>query len=218
MIGFVKYMCWVPRLATSSTSWSAAILASARSRPCGLRVSSTDEASARYSRWRLTASWMKRLMIGARIARTIAMTNTTAWAPPPLPPLSRLRRPPTLPQNVKRRKKSAQDRDGADHDADDEREPDVEVAHVRELVAEDALELLAVELLEEAGRDGDRRMRRVAAGGEGVGRGVVDDVDLGHRDVGGDGQLAHDVHQLRRGRLVDLWAPLTARTSLSPAK
>ena len=30
------------------------------------------DASARYSRWRLTASWMNRLMIGARIARTIA--------------------------------------------------------------------------------------------------------------------------------------------------
>ena len=44
-------------------------------------------------------------MIGARIASTMAMTMTTAWAP--LPPLSRLddRRPP--PQNVKRRKKSA---------------------------------------------------------------------------------------------------------------
>ena len=47
-------------------------------------------------------------MIGARIARTSAMTMKIAWAPPPelLEPLSR-RRPVTPPQNVKRRKKSA---------------------------------------------------------------------------------------------------------------
>ena len=32
---------------------------------------------------------------------------------------------------------------------------------VRQLVADDALELLAVELLEQARRDGDRRVRRV---------------------------------------------------------
>ena len=94
LIGLVKYRCCVARLATSRTSWSAPILASARSSPYGLRVSSTAEASARYSRWRLTASWMKRLMIGARMARTMATTKITAWMPPPLPPLSRERRPP----------------------------------------------------------------------------------------------------------------------------
>ena len=33
LIGLVKYMCCVPRLATSRTSWSPPILASARSRP-----------------------------------------------------------------------------------------------------------------------------------------------------------------------------------------
>ena len=42
-----------------------------------------------------------------------------------------------------------EDRDRPDHDADDQREPDVEVPDVRELVADDALELLAVELLEQ---------------------------------------------------------------------
>jgi hypothetical protein len=46
-------------------------------------------------------------------------------------------------------------------------------------VADDTLELLAVELLEEAGGDRDRRVLRVAPGGEGVRRGVVDQVDLG---------------------------------------
>ena len=69
---------------------------------------------------------------------------------------------------------------------------------------DDALELLAVELLEQPGRDRDRRMLRVAAGGERVGRRVLDQVDARHRHVGRDGHLAHDVHQLRGGGLIDL--------------
>ena len=54
------------------------------------------------------------------------------------------------PQNVKRRKKSASRAIAADQHADQQREPDVEVADVRELVADDALELLAVHLLQQA--------------------------------------------------------------------
>ena len=135
----------------------------------------------------------------------MATMKMIAWAPPPLP-LSRSRRPPAPPQNVKRRKKSARIAIGPDHDADDQREPDVEVADVRQLVADDALELLAVELLEQPGRDRDRGVLRVAPGGERVGRRVVDEVDLRHRHVGGDRQLADDVHELRRRRLVDLAA------------
>ena len=95
-------------------------------------------------------------------------------------------------------------RDRPDEDADDQREPDVEVADVGQLVAHDALELLPVELLEQAGRDRDRCVLRVATGREGVRGGVVDDVDLGHRRVRRDRQLLDDVHELRRGRLVDL--------------
>ena len=70
-----------------------------------------------------------------------------------------------------------EDGDRADHHPDDEREPDVEVPDVRQLVGDDALELLAIELLEEAGRDRDRRVRGIAAGGERVRRRVVDGVD-----------------------------------------
>ena len=54
---------------------------------------------------------------------------------------------------------------------------DVVVADVRQLVGEHALELDPVHLLEQAGGDRDRRVLRVAAGGEGVRRRVVDDVD-----------------------------------------
>ena len=43
-----------------------------------------------------------------------------------------------------------EERDRADEHRDEQREPDVEVADVRQLVADDALELLAVELLEQA--------------------------------------------------------------------
>ena len=170
-----------------------------------MRVSSTDEASARYSRWRLTASWMNRLMIGARIARTIATTKIDGLDPVAAAVAVATAGRTAAPER-EAQEEVGQDRDRADHDADDQREPDVEVAHVRQLVADDALELLAIELLEEAGRDRDRRVLRIAAGREGVRRGVVDDVDRRHRHVGRDRQLAHDVHELRRGGLVDLAA------------
>ena len=58
--------------------------------------------------------------------------------------------------------------DRADEHGDEQGEPDVEVADVGELVADDALELLAIELLEQARRDRDRCVLRVASGREGV--------------------------------------------------
>ena len=67
--------------------------------------------------------------------------------------------------------------DRADEDADEQAEADVVVRHVGQLVADDALELLAVELLEKPRRDGHAGVLRVATRGEGVGRGVVDEVD-----------------------------------------
>ena len=90
----------------------------------------------------------------------------TAWAP--LPPLSRSPTAPPAAPEREAQEEVGQERDRADQHADDQREPDVEVADVRQLVADDALELLAVELLEQAGRDRDRGVLRVAAGGEGV--------------------------------------------------
>ncbi len=48
---------------------------------------------------------------------------------------------------------------------------------MRQLVADDALELLAIELLQQARRDRDRGVLGIAAGGERVRGGVVDDVD-----------------------------------------
>ena len=66
---------------------------------------------------------------------------------------------------------------GADQRDRERRHEDVVVLDVRQLVGEHALELDPVHLLEQAGGDGDRGVLRVAAGGEGVGRRVVDDVD-----------------------------------------
>ena len=147
---------------------SLAIFASARSRPCGLRVSSTDDASARYSRWRLTASWTRRATIGARMARTIATTNTIDLEAAPATVVVAVAPPAAAEPEREAQEEVGQERDRADQHADEQREPDVVVADVRQLVAEDALELLAVHLLEQAGRDRDRRVLRVAAGGEGV--------------------------------------------------
>ena len=45
------------------------------------------------------------------------------------------------------------ERAGADEDGQQQREPDVEVPDVRQLVADDPLQLLTVELLQEPGRD-----------------------------------------------------------------
>src|SRR3990172_634517 len=175
LIGFVKYRCCVARFATSRTSLSVPIFARARSRPAGFRVSSTDEASARYSRCRLTASWTSRAAIGARIARAMARTNMIAWRPPPA----------AAPER-EAQEEIGQQGDRADHDPDEQREPDIEVPDVRQLVADDALELLAVELLEQSGRDRDRGVLRVTSGREGVRGGVVDEVDVRHGDVGRD--------------------------------
>ena len=167
-----------------------------------MRVSATDEASARYSRWRLTASWTRR--DGDRredgehdrddehdrleaIAAALAVAGPATAAPEREP-----------------QEEVGKQGDRPDEDAHEQREPDVVVADVGQLVADDALELFPVELLEEAGRDRDGCVLGVAAGGEGVGRGVVDDVDLGHRHIRRQRQLLDDVQQLRRGLGVDL--------------
>ena len=60
--------------------------------------------------------------------------------------------------------------DRAHEHADEQAEADVVVLDVRELMADDALELLAVELLEQSRRDRDPGVLRVTAGREGVGR------------------------------------------------
>ena len=71
----------------------------------------------------------------------------------------------------------------------------------RQLVGQHALELDAVHLLQQAGGDGDGRVLRVAAGGEGVGAGVVDDVDPRLRQPAGDAQALDEVVAAARTRV-----------------
>ena len=65
-------------------------------------------------------------------------------------------------------------------------------------MAEHTLELFAIHDREQPGGAGDRRLLRARAGGEGIRRGVVDDVDLRHRQSGADRQRRDDVVQHRR--------------------
>ena len=67
---------------------------------------------------------------------------------------------------------------------------------MRELVADDALQLLAGEALQRAARDGDRGVVRRPTRREGVDAGLlVEDVDRGDRDARGDGHLLDDVQE-----------------------
>ena len=73
----------------------------------------------------------------------------------------------------------------------------VAVEDVAELVADDALQLVARELVERAASDGHDGVAGGEAGGEGVQAGLVlEHVDGGHRDAGGDGHFLDDVEQL----------------------
>ena len=73
----------------------------------------------------------------------------------------------------------------------------VAVQDVAELVADHALQLVARELVERAAGDGDGGVAGRQPGGEGVEpRLVLEHVDGGHRDAGGDGHLLDDIEQL----------------------
>jgi hypothetical protein len=73
------------------------------------------------------------------------------------------------------------------NDGDQRHQADVAVADVRELVGDHALQLPLVHQVQQARADTDVRLVGAPAGGEGVGRRIVDDVDrrrLG--EAGGD--------------------------------
>ena len=74
----------------------------------------------------------------------------------------------------------------------DRADEDVAVADVRQLVGEHALELVAVEHLEDALGDAHHGVVGVATGGEGVGLLLGRDVEPGHRDVGPLGEVLDD--------------------------
>ena len=87
-------------------------------------------------------------MNGAMTARTIATMNRIAGGPPPC--RGRRHHAPAAAPEREAEEEVGQERDRADEHRDEQREPDVVVPDVGQLVADDALELLAIELLEEA--------------------------------------------------------------------
>ena len=60
-------------------------------------------------------------------------------------------------------------------------------------VCDDALELISVESAEEACGYGDRGSFRFSAGCKGIGGGVVDDINFGHRQAGSNFHFFDDV-------------------------
>ena len=87
--------------------------------------------------------------------------------------------------------------------AGERHEARVLVPDVADLVADDALEFVAVQVHQQAGGHGDDGVLR-RADGEGVGRVGVDDVDARHlRQAGGDGHFLDDVEQAGGVGLLD---------------
>ncbi len=72
-----------------------------------------------------------------------------------------------------------------------------------DLVRQHAGELLLVHRLQQTSGDCERRVLRVAAGGEGIGLRIFHDVDPWHWHSGGGGELLHEHVELRRRALVD---------------
>ena len=190
--GATSQRCAVARDTWCSTVWSASSFSRARRRPSGDTIA-TALVSASSSRWREMASDSIRAPNASTPARA-AMARSSE-------------RPAVVvvvaaaPVGEERRA----GRDVGDHDeqADggdrERRHLHVTVADVGQLVGEHALELAARHEVEQAAGDRDAGVARGATEREGVGRGIVDDVDLRLRQPGRDAQ-AFD-HVVQHGRL-----------------
>ena len=79
----------------------------------------------------------------------------------------------------------------------DHQHADVAVADVGQFVAEHRLDLGVVEPLQQARGHGDRILLLVEAAGEGVERGVVHHLELGHRDAAGNAEVFEEIVEPR---------------------
>src|SRR6266498_216522 len=151
------HRCAAPRLIDSVGAAADSIFSSALARASGLRVNCALIASARYSRLRLTARASTCAMIGAssqEMIQTTSSTSSTAPAPPflpprdpppaPNPPASHFDAPPQHPRGA-----VVHQCDGAYQRGERRHQPDVQVLHVPELVADDPLQLLTAAEIEE---------------------------------------------------------------------
>ena len=158
--GLMMNRCAVAGLASASDCRSAAPRckswrAPRRATAAGRR-SAAPTRSASYSRERLMAICTSMAAIGATI-----MASSTPIDAERIVALSRL--PP------KKKAKLRQHADGAGQGRGDRHGQRVAVAHMRQLVRDDAGDLLLIQALQQAGRHGDGGVLRIAAGGEGVG-------------------------------------------------
>ena len=152
LTGLRNQRCWVPRLAASSGSSSAAMEVSARSRARGFRVNSTEVASARNSRSRLLDAWTSAENSGATtrsspatISRKIPTRKPMASAGQRVVVVAAPDERAVPPAFDDQPEEAVGDEgDEADQDRDVQRVAGVEVADVPELVPDDALELLAI--------------------------------------------------------------------------
>ena len=113
-------------------------------------------------------------------------------------PAAAVAAPPAEAEPARTQEEVGDEGDQPDEDADEGGEADVVVAHVRHLVGDHALELVAVHRVEQAAGDGDGAVGRVASRGERVRRVVLDDVDRRRcAEAGGDRHLLDDVPEAR---------------------
>ena len=183
--------CATPCLIDGVGATAASIFSSAEASASGLRVSSAPEASARYSLWRETPSATRRATIGASRSETIQSRKKAIPKRPERPSRRPAVRPP--PQRRPRRDAVRDEEDRARERRDDGHEANVEIAHMRHLVRDHSLELLAVQGVDRSACHGDRRAGRSGPRGEGVGVGIGDDPDGGLGEPGRDRHLLDDV-------------------------
>ncbi len=147
-----------------------AILSSAEASQSGWPQISPPSWSAAYSREREIAIWITAAASGA----TSTSSSVTTM-------LGRSRPPAEHQAEIDDRRDRARDGGGHCHDQR------VAVADMGELMRDDARELLPRQMLHQAGRDRDGRIRRVAARGEGVGLRLMHHIDARMGEAGAVG-------------------------------
>ena len=180
------------------------ILRSAMIMASGFLVSSTEPASARYSRWRDKAKRITIDSIQETTIRPMAMRMAMP-APPFLSLLPPRRAAPAEARALEHQAEDhlAEERDDAGDHHGDHQHAHVAVADMGQLVAEHGFHFgIGERLLQPAGhRDGILLL--VHPGGEGVERDVVDDLQLRRRDAARDAEVFQEVIKPRLFRAGD---------------
>ena len=217
--GVSIHRCDVAWEVRCKTVTSASSFLSARRRPSGLRASSTALASARPSRLREIAAEHARSercehqheqeaddgddRLGSAAVVVVAAPTATATREGP--------EVQEAPEQVGDHGDCACGGHGDGHD------PDVVVADVGHLVGDDALELGALELVEQARRGGDGCVLGVLPRSERVRGRIVDDEHPRFGEPGGDGHLLHQVVEALELLGVGGFAPVDAMAMRSDA-